>query len=353
MPADSQYIRPLALLWGPDARRAIAEGLAGSLAGGIAAFAQAEIIERHGRKVARRLATYAEARALAPRIVAAIEHPRTALAGIAMDRPCIMGIVNVTPDSFSDGGRHNAPDAGVAHGLNLAWQGAAILDVGGESTRPGATDVAVEVELERVLPVVRALSAAGHVVSVDTRKARVMAEAVASGAAIVNDVSGLGFDPASLETAAGLGRPVILMHAQGTPQTMQIDPRYDDVALEVYDYLEHRIAACEAAGLPRALLAADPGIGFGKTSRHNVELLQQLTLFHGLGVPILIGVSRKGFTGALTGEKDPERRIHGSVQAAVQAALAGAQILRVHDVEATRQALAVAFAVADPVASGL
>jgi dihydropteroate synthase len=343
----------LSLSWGPDARRAVAEGSAGSLAGGIAAFAQAELIERKAGAVTRRVVSYQEARSAEPETVAAIERPRPAFAGLAMDRPIIMGIVNMTPDSFSDGGRHDAPDAGNAHGTKLAAEGAAILDVGGESTRPGSEEVAIEEELRRVLPVVRGLSDAGYVVSIDTRKAKVMVEAVAGGAAIVNDVSALSFDPASLATVARLGKFTILMHAQGTPQTMQIDPRYDDVALDIYDYLHDRIAACEAAGLPRALLAVDPGIGFGKTSRHNVELLQQLTLFHGLGVPILIGVSRKGFTGALTGETDPARRVYGSVQGAVQAALNGAQILRVHDVAATRQALAVAFAVADPEASGL
>ena len=347
------YVRPLAILWGPDAKRAVAEGAAGSLAGGIAAFAQAEVIERTAGGTKRRIVAYGEAQRALPRILAAIERPRPPLAGIAMDRTVIMGIINVTPDSFSDGGRHGAPDAGIAYGRKLAAEGAAILDVGGESTRPGAIDVAAEDELARVLPVVEGLTKAGNLVSIDTRKARVMEQAVASGAAIVNDVSALTFDPAALGVATRLGKPVILMHAQGTPQTMQIDPRYDDVALEVYDYLEERIAACEKAGLPRTLLAADPGIGFGKTSRHNVELLQQLTLFHGLGVPLLIGVSRKGFTGALTGETDADRRVYGSVQGAVQAALHGAQILRVHDVAATRQALAVAFAVADPEASGL
>jgi dihydropteroate synthase len=331
----------------------VAEGRAGSLAGGIAAFTHAEIVTRSDGGTRRSFVTYGEAKAAMPSTVEVIERPRPAFAGVAMDRPAIMGIINVTPDSFSDGGRHNAPDAGIVHGQTLAAEGAAILDVGGESTRPGAEDVAGEEELARVLPIVRALSEAGHVVSIDTRKARVMAAAVAAGAAIVNDVSGLGFDPASLATAARLGNPVVLMHAQGTPKTMQLDPRYDDVALDVYDYLEARIAACAAAGLPRPLLAADPGIGFGKTSRHNIELLQQLTLFHGLGVPLLIGLSRKGFTGALTGEADPRERVHGSVQGAVQAALNGAQILRVHDVKATRQALAVAFAVADPGGSGL
>jgi dihydropteroate synthase len=351
--AEKHYVRPLGLLWGPDAVRGVAEEQAGSLAGGIAAFTHAEMITRANGGVRRRLATYREARSAMPDIVKTIERPRAPFAGLAMDRPVLMGIINVTPDSFSDGGRHDAPGAGIAHGQALVAEGAAILDVGGESTRPGAADVAIEEELARVLPIVRGLSEAGHTVSIDTRKAPVMAEAVAAGAAVINDVSGLGFDPDSLSLAARLGKPVVLMHAQGTPQTMQLDPRYDNVALDIYDYLEARIAACEAAGLPRRLIAADPGIGFGKTSRHNVELMQQLTVFHALGVPLLIGLSRKGFTGALTGETDPRQRVHGSVQGAVQAALAGAQILRVHDVRATRQALAVAFAVADPGLSGL
>jgi dihydropteroate synthase len=259
-----------------------------------------------------------------------------------------MGIVNVTPDSFSDGGLHSTSDAGASHGLALAAEGAHILDVGGESTRPGSNAVSVDAELSRVIPAIKRLSEAGHVVSIDTRKPIVMRAAVKAGAAIINDVSALQHDPDSLRMVAELKVPVVLMHAQGDPRTMQLNPHYDDVALDVYDQLEQRVMACVQAGIPRSHIAIDPGIGFGKTFRHNLELLNQLTLFHGLGVAVLVGLSRKGFIGALTGEKSARNRVHGSVGGAVQAALNGVHILRVHDVKATVEALAVAGAAMDP-----
>jgi dihydropteroate synthase len=259
-----------------------------------------------------------------------------------------MGIINVTPDSFSDGGEHADAAVAIAHGTSLAEEGADILDIGGESTRPGSDPVPEAEECRRILPVIEALASSGHRVSVDTRKAAVMEKAASAGARIINDVSALGHDPASLRTAAKLGLPVILMHAKGDPKTMQVRPEYDDVALDVYDALRARIEACIAAGIDASRIAVDPGIGFGKTFRHNLEILHQLTLFHGLGVPLMAGVSRKAFIGSLTMERDAGRRVHGSVGGAVQAALAGAQILRVHDVAATRQALAVALAAADP-----
>jgi dihydropteroate synthase len=206
----------------------------------------------------------------------------------------------------------------------------------------------VDEELSRVIPAVKRLSDAGHVVSVDTRKTAVMREAVKAGAAIINDVSALQHDVESLRVVAELGCPVVLMHAQGDPRTMQLNPHYDDVALDVYDHLERRVEACVAAGIPRSRIAIDPGIGFGKTFRHNLEILNQVTLFHGLGLAVLLGLSRKGFVGALTGEKNAGNRVHGSVGGAVQAALNGVHILRVHDVKATVEALAVTTAVVEP-----
>jgi dihydropteroate synthase len=345
------YCRPLALLWGPDARDAIAAGRAGRLGGSVfIAFAQAELIEREGRAIRRSVVPY---RDIPDRFLSRIEAPRSTLCGLALDMPKLMGIVNVTPDSFSDGGQHASAATAIAHGRRLAREGAHILDVGGESTRPNAVDIAEDEEIARVSETVAALAADGYLVSIDTRKALVMEAAAARGARIVNDVSALHFDPASLSTVVRLGLPVILMHAQGTPQTMQINPTYDDVALDVYDMLEERTDSCISAGISRELLVIDPGIGFGKTSRHNVELMRQLTLFHGLGLPIMMGLSRKGFTGALTGEPRAEDRVYGSLSGAVQTMLNGAQILRVHDVKATRQALAVAIAAVDPEASGL
>lgn len=336
------YFRPLGLCYGSDAEQLIAQRRAGRLGGSSTiGFTLVERITRDSKSVSREIVPYTDA-------FQAIEAPRGEFAGLALDTPTIMGIVNVTPDSFSDGGQHGTAETGALHGLALAAQGAQILDIGGESTRPGSDAVSVEEELSRVIPAVKRLSDAGHVVSVDTRKPFVMREAVKAGAAIINDVSALQHDPESLRAVAELRVPVVLMHAQGDPRTMQLNPRYDDVALDVYDQLEQRILACVQAGIPRSRIAIDPGIGFGKTFRHNVEILNQITLFHGLGVVVLIGLSRKGFVGALTGEKNAGNRVHGSVGGAVQAALNGVHVLRVHDVKATVEALAVARAAMDP-----
>lgn len=347
------YLRPLSLLYGPDARRAIAEGGAGALGGSdFIAFTQVQLIERGGGTISKRVVSYSEARAWRDRLTL-IEARRPDFAGLAMTRPKLMGIVNVTPDSFSDGGQLTNATEAIAHGARLAGEGADILDIGGESTRPGSDPVPAEQEAARVLPVIDALARQGHCISVDTRKARVMRDAAAAGARIINDVSALSYDPEGLRSAAALGLPVVLMHAKGDPKTMQDNPVYDDVALDVFDMLAARIAQCEAAGIPRRLIAVDPGIGFGKTFRHNLTLLNELTLFHGLGAVLLVGLSRKAFTGALTGEKKAGDRVFGSVGGAIQAALNGAQILRIHDVKATKQALAVALAGADSAAAGL
>jgi len=281
---------------------------------------------------------------------------RPRIAGLALDRPYIMGIVNVTPDSFSDGGAHATPQAAIAHGLQLAAEGADILDIGGESTRPGAQPVSVAEELARVIPVITGLAGRTTArISVDTRKAEVMAAAKEAGAHIINDVSALSHDPEALAAAAASGLAIVLMHAQGDPRTMQQAPYYEHVVLDVFDYLEARIAACERAGIARARLIADPGIGFGKTLAHNLELLASLSLFHGLGVPLLVGASRKAFIGTLTGIEEPKQRLHGSLAAALAIAAQGAQLLRVHDVAATRRALTVwqaAMHQHQPVAAG-
>lgn len=263
------------------------------------------------------------------------------LPGLPADRPLIMGIVNVTPDSFSDGGDFAAPDRAVAHGRALLAAGADILDIGGESTRPGAEPVSVEEEIARVAPVIRALAGQGAVVSIDTRHAAVMRAALDEGAAILNDVTALTGDPGSLALAAESGAPVVLMHMLGDPRTMQADPRYDDVVRDVYDFLARRIAACEAAGIPRGRLIVDPGIGFGKSVAHNVELLRRLDVFHGLGCPILVGVSRKRFIGSISRNEPPKERIAGSLAAGLAALDRGARILRVHDAAETAQALAI------------
>lgn len=262
-------------------------------------------------------------------------------AGLSLERPAIMGIVNVTPDSFSDGGDRYDPAAAIAAGRAMREAGAAILDVGGESTRPGAEPVGVEEECARVLPVIEALAGEGALVSIDSRHAAVMRAAVEAGAAIVNDVTALTGDPESLGTVAALQAPAILMHMQGEPRTMQADPRYGDVVAEVRDFLAERAAACEAAGIARANICIDPGIGFGKTVAHNLALLKHLDALVALGYPVLIGASRKAFIGKLSRGEAPKQRLGGSLAVALAAAERGAAILRVHDVAETAQALAL------------
>lgn len=342
------YLRPLGLSYGAAAVRAMSRGEAGRLGGHFAiAFHAAELIERRDGLVTREIIPYGDlARS---DLLARIEAKRSPDYGRV--RPAIMGIVNVTPDSFSDGGLHGTAEAAIVHGRTLAAEGAHILDIGGESTRPGSDAVDQNEELRRVIPAITALAEDGHAVSCDTRKAPVMTAAAKAGARIINDVSALRYDGESTHAAAKLGLPVVLMHAQGDPRTMQLNPSYDDVALDVYDFLEERIADAHKAGIEQII--ADPGVGFGKTYQHNLDLLSQITLFHGLGVPLLIGLSRKAFIGALTGEKLARDRALGSVGGAVHAALNGAHILRVHDVKATVAALAVALAAADPASSDL
>ena len=262
------------------------------------------------------------------------------------DRPLVMGIVNVTPDSFSDGGRFADAGAAVAHGLALAAAGADILDVGGESTRPGAEPVPADEELRRVLPVVEALAAAGHVVSIDTRKAAVARAAIAAGAAIVNDVSAGTHDPEMAQTVADAGVPVVLMHTRGDPREMQRDPRYEDVVIEVRAWLEERIHAFTAAGVAAERIIVDPGIGFGKRVADNLALIRGLGALHGLGRPVMLGASRKSFIRALGGAEAAAGRLGGSLAAALAGWQAGVQIVRVHDVAETMEALTVARAVA-------
>lgn len=266
---------------------------------------------------------------------------RLPFAGVALDRPRLVGIVNVTPDSFSDGGRFFDAEAAVAHGRALAEAGADVLDVGGESTRPGAEVVSTAEELRRVLPVIEGLKPTGLPLSIDTRKAAVMAAALDAGAAIVNDVSALTHDPEALGVVAARKAGVILMHMRGTPETMQNDPRYDDALYDVFDYLEARVAACREAGVEEKNIAVDPGIGFGKTPFHNARLVGGVGVLHGLGTAVMLGASRKSFIGALSRGEGSYDRLAGSLAAALLAVGQGVQLLRVHDVAATRQALAL------------
>lgn len=258
--------------------------------------------------------------------------------------PLIMGILNVTPDSFSDGGRHFDAGRAVAHGLQMAADGAAIIDVGGESTRPGAAEVPTDEEIRRVVPVIRELCRhSDAVVSVDTRKAAVAAAALDAGARIINDVSALTHDPAMVPLALRSGAGLVLMHMRGTPATMQADPHYADVCREVRDYLRERVATLAAAGIGRACCAIDPGIGFGKTLEHNLSLIAGMSTLAADGLPVVMGISRKSMIGALTG-RPVEERLAGSLAALVFCVLNGAHVLRVHDVRESRDAVRVALA---------
>lgn len=346
------YIRPVGMFRPPVTAEALPGDVWGGLplAGGPLSFAALEVIERGAKSVCRRVIglgdlferDWGRHTLSASDLMENLRAPRPRLAGLSLDRPRIMGIVNVTPDSFSDGGSFLAEQAAIDHGLRLAEEGADILDIGGESTRPGSDTVAVHEELRRVMPVIEGLRARTDVaISIDTRKSEVMRRAAAAGVDILNDVSALTHDPAALETAASTGLPVMLMHAQGDPKTMNDNPQYSDVVLDVFDFLESRIHACEAAGIPKAKLVVDPGIGFGKHLPHNVAVLSAMSLYHGLGVPVLLGASRKKLIGQLCNVEDAKDRVPGSIGAALHSVAQGVQIVRVHDVAATRQALAV------------
>ena len=265
---------------------------------------------------------------------------------LKLDRPQVMGIVNVTPDSFSDGGMHDTLEAAVAHGLQLAREGADLLDIGGESTRPGADEVSVEEELHRVIPVIEQLAKQTSLpISIDTSKPEVMRAAVAAGAGMINDVYALRREGA-MDAAAALGVPVVLMHMQGEPRSMQEAPDYDEVVGDVHRFLAERLFAAEMSGIAKKNLLVDPGFGFGKNTGHNLQLLAQLERFAELGVPVIAGLSRKRSIGELTGREVVSERVFGSVAAHLVAAQRGAMLLRVHDVAATVDAMKVWNAVA-------
>jgi len=347
---DRLYLRPTGFVDAPFGY----DGQVLRLAGGLCFFACVELIHVSDGHRARQtllpvealeahIATLPkgmseQARITLARLVAPRPPLKLGQRTIMLDRPQVMAILNVTPDSFSGGGMHPDP-AGL--GLDMLRAGAALIDVGGESTRPGAKPVWEGDEIARVRPVIETLARGGAALSIDTRKAAVMEIALDAGAGMVNDVSALTWDDRAMGVVAARGCPVVLMHHQGTPETMQKDPHYGDVLIEVYDWLETRVEAAVAAGVDRANILIDPGIGFGKTLRHNLALLNNLSLFHGLGCPIVLGASRKRMIGALSGEAPADQRLGGSVALAVLAATQGAQLLRVHDAAETIQALRV------------
>ena len=347
--ADRIYLRPTAFVDAPFGH----DGKLARLAGGMLWFSAVEVTRAGAGGPLHELVPVAsievalaglgrEAQLAWQRITSQRAPLSVGSRTIRLDQPQVAGIVNATPDSFSDGGRHEDPSAAIEAAHNMAAAGAALIDVGGESTRPGAKPVWEEDEAKRVLPVVEQLARAGTAVSIDTRKAAVMEAALRAGAGLVNDVSALIYDDRSAGIVAAAECPVVLMHHKGAPETMQQAPHYDGpVLFEVYDWLEERIEAAVAAGIDRGRIIVDPGIGFGKTVQHNLQLINGLSLFHGLGCPIMLGASRKRMIGALSGEAPADQRLAGSIALALKAADQGVQLLRVHDVPETVQALRV------------
>lgn len=355
-PGTRSYLRPCGLVPATPATRNPTPddgGYPGTLplcGDGPYDFTAIELITRKGSAVTRRQRPLSDLwdsdvnPALLPMhtILDRLTSPRRRIAGLRMDRPQLMGIVNVTPDSFSDGGQFSSSAAAIEHALRLAEEGAAILDIGGESTRPGSDPVPLAEELARVLPVIEALTSRTEaLISIDTRKAYVARQALAAGAHIINDITAMTHDPAMIEVAVDAGVPIVLMHALGDPKAMQTDPRYDDAPTDIYDYLAGRVVALTNAGIVRERIIIDPGIGFGKTLEHNLQLMGSLALFHGLGCPVLLGASRKRFIGTLTNQPEAAARVAGSVGAALAGAAQGVQIIRVHDVKQTAAALGV------------
>ena len=354
-PGTPFWLRPLGLVRGAVAHDAITAGEALPLLGETGrGFLLVEIVMRNPEGelgMRSRAATLAEGRRwaaahdAAERFAAQLEalrEPRPPWAALDLGTPRIMGIVNATPDSFSEGGAHHRAEAAIAHGQALLASGADLLDIGGESTRPGATPVDAAEEIRRVEPVIRGLANLGAVLSIDTHHAATMEAALAAGARIINDVSALTADPGSLAVAARSGAPVILMHKRGEPPTMQEGAAYECAPLDVLDYLVARVAACAAAGIPRSRIVVDPGIGFGKRSSHNLQILARLSLLHLTGCPVLLGASRKSLIASrIDPGIEPRERLPSSLVAAVRALDQGVQILRVHDVAQTWQAIEV------------
>ena len=334
-PASRVYLAPLDARPGPIADHASMAVLVRNGARISETVAEVDTVVRWARAEGEPLGSYVGA------VLDRLRHPPARFAGLPLAGGLIMGVINVTPDSFSDGGDAYRTEDAIARGRALAAAGAHILDIGGESTRPGSEPISADEEMERVLPVIRGLDDVDVPISIDTRCSVVMTAAFAAGARIVNDVTALTFDPDALAAAAAGGVPVVLMHMQGDPRTMQAHPRYDHAALDIFDFLGERVEACVAGGIPRDRIAVDPGIGFGKTLDHNLVILNRLALFGGLGCTVLLGVSRKSFIGRLSGAEAAKERLPGSLAAGLAGIRRGARILRVHDVAGTRQALDV------------
>lgn len=359
-PMAAIAVQPTGFLLGDAAATAVHAGMARAVAGGPVAFAGCVIMFRNQRILMRAPASLAgvedwlggEDGALKTAVLDRlnrISRPRPDFAGLGLARARLIGVINVTPDSFSDGGDRLDPRTAIDAGIAMAEAGADLIDVGGESTRPGARPVSADAECARIIPVIEALACQDIAVSVDTRRVPVMAAARQAGARVINDVSALCESPAetpgeqtgALDYVAATGMPVILMHMQGKPATMQDAPRYADAPYEVFGFLDRRADALRATGHPDGAIAVDPGIGFGKDDTHNGAVLGAIGLLHSTGCPIVLGASRKSFIGRLSRNEPPKARLAGSIAAVAAAALQGVQLFRVHDVAQTRQALAV------------
>ena len=337
-PVIDKYLNPAGFLYGDTAKRAVEQGVAQRLADGAVAFSQIESISiSSAGDVKSEVGSLSDS----DHDLSGFTQPRVDFAGLSVQRPLIMGIVNVTLDSFSDGGDHYDPDLAVTRALEQAEAGADIVDIGGESTRPGATNISITDEIDRVLPVVEAAVNSGICVSVDTRHGDVMRAAIEAGASIINVVTAFTDDRDALEIVAGSSAGIVLMHMQGTPQTMQLAPAYRLASADIYDWLDERVSVCLAAGIPIDRIAVDPGIGFGKNDWHNVEILNRAAIFHGLGCAVAIGVSRKNFIGRLAAVDDPKQRLPGTIAATSIALDRGVQIHRVHDVAEIKQAISI------------
>jgi len=358
LPREIICVRPIGFLNGSIAQNMSDSGMAVLLAGGPTAFLYVELIfrEENGlftksicsiKDLKNKTINLSDVNLyLVFDVLENISQPKQLCLGSKLkrfeDKPIVMGVINVTPDSFSDSAISYNTESAISCALELYKSGADIIDVGGESTRPGASSVTVEEEIQRVLPVVDALVEAGIPVSIDTRNSKVMNRAIAAGVSLVNDVSAFTHDPNSLAVIADSDVGVIVMHMQGTPETMQIAPQYNNgVVIDIYDYLSNRITACMEFGVTRDRICVDPGIGFGKTLAHNMELISNLAVFHGLGCALSIGLSRKSFVQAIVGETSPKDRIGGSLASMLFAIDQGTNLVRVHDVKETVQAVSV------------
>ncbi len=333
--AEDAYFRPIVC------HGAARPGDAVQLAGGPGWFTHAERLTRHG---SGKIISVSE---ISHQILENLSVSRSPVCGLSLNQPRLMGVLNTTPDSFSDGGKFADAAVAIGHAKEILESGADILDVGGESTRPGADTISDELEIERTQPVIKALTEdkVATPIAIDTRKSEVAAAAFEAGAGLLNDVSALSFDEKMAEFSAETCGPVCLMHASGDPKTMQQNPHYDDVLLDVYDYLAERIKFSILAGIERKNIIVDPGIGFGKTKAHNLALIRGISLYHGLGCPILLGVSRKRFIGTISSEPVAENRVAGSIAVGLEGVRQGVQVLRVHDIRETKQALALWSAV--------